>query len=104
MVDTGLHAKRWSREQAIQAMVDIDGAPKTTAATEVERYCVWPGQATSYMTGKLTWLRLREKAKAALGSAFDIRQFHDAGLKMGAMPLTVLETVIDQHIASRKAA
>jgi uncharacterized protein (DUF885 family) len=103
VVDTGLHARRWSREQAIQAMVDIDGDPASTAATEVERYCVWPGQATSYMVGRLTWRRLRDKAKAALGERFDIKQFHDAGLRAGAMPLTVLEPVIDNYVAAAMA-
>jgi uncharacterized protein (DUF885 family) len=100
VVDTGLHAKRWSREQAIAAMSEIDGEPGSTTATEIERYCVWPGQACSYMVGKLTWLRLRDKARAALGPRFDIRKFHDAGLLSGAMPLTALEGVIDSYIAA----
>ena len=104
VVDTGLHAKRWSREQAIAAMAEIDGEPTSSAATEIERYCVWPGQASSYMVGKLTWLRLRDKAKAALGPAFDIRQFHDAGLLTGNMPLIALEPVIDGYIARGGAA
>ena len=99
VVDTGLHAKRWSREQAIATMSSIDGEPGSSTATEIERYCVWPGQACSYMVGKLTWLRLREKARAALGPKFDIRAFHDAGLLSGAMPLTALETVIDGYVA-----
>ncbi|WP_435530026.1 DUF885 domain-containing protein [Phenylobacterium koreense] len=103
VVDTGLHAKRWSREKAIETMSSIDGSPTTTAATEIERYCVWPGQACSYMVGKLTWLRIRAKAKAALGDRFDIRQFHDAALLSGAMPLTVLESVIDQYVARHSA-
>ena len=79
------------------------GSPASSAATEIERYCVWPGQACSYMVGKLTWLRLRAKAKAALGPRFDIRKFHDAGLLSGAMPLTVLESVIDQHVSNARA-
>ncbi|MFN3515076.1 MAG: DUF885 domain-containing protein [Phenylobacterium sp.] len=99
VVDTGLHAKRWSREKAIETMVSIDGSPESAAATEIERYCVWPGQACSYMVGKLEWLRLREKAKAALGARFDLRRFHDATLLSGAMPLTVLEAVVDRHAA-----
>ena len=90
VVDTGLHAKRWSREQGIVTLSSIDGDPPSSAATEIERYCVWPGQACSYMVGKLTWLRLREQAKVAQGPAFDIRKFHDASLLGGAMPLTVL--------------
>jgi uncharacterized protein (DUF885 family) len=103
VVDTGLHSMRWTREKAIETMTGIDGSPATSAATEIERYCVWPGQACSYMVGKLTWLRLREKAKTALGPRFDIRKFHDAGLLSGAMPLTVLEGVVDRHIAAQKA-
>lgn len=99
VVDTGLHAKRWSREQAIATMSSIDGEPGSSTATEIERYCVWPGQACSYMIGKLTWLRLREKARTALGPKFDIRAFHDAGLLSGAMPLTALETVVDGYVA-----
>ena len=104
VVDTGLHAKRWSREQAIATMADIDGEPTSSAATEIERYCVWPGQASSYMVGKLTWLRLRDKARTALGASFDIRQFHDAGLLSGNMPLIALEPVIDGYIARGGAA
>jgi uncharacterized protein (DUF885 family) len=99
VVDTGIHAKRWSREQAIATMAEIDGEPTSSAATENERYCVWPGQACSYMVGKLTWLRLRDKAKTALGDRYDIKGFHDAGLLSGNMPLTALENVIDGYIA-----
>ncbi|MDP3869892.1 DUF885 family protein [Phenylobacterium sp.] len=103
VVDTGMHAMGWSREKAIATMTSIDGSPTSAAATEIERYSVWPGQACSYMVGKLTWLRLRDKARAALGPRFDIRKFHDAGLLSGAMPLTVLEAVIDTYIATNKA-
>lgn len=103
VVDSGMHAKGWSREQAVQFYTETLGDPETVAVTEVERYCVWPGQACSYMLGKLDWLRLREKAKAALGPKFDIRQFHDAGLLPGAMPLTVLDQRIDDYIAQAKA-
>ena len=70
--------------------------------TEIERYCVWPGQAASYMVGKLTWLKARARAQKALGKAFDIRQFHDAGLLAGAMPLTVLDSAIDNYIAAHR--
>ncbi|CAN5761776.1 DUF885 family protein [soil metagenome] len=103
VVDTGMHAMGWCREKAIATMMEIDGEPESSAITEIERYCVWPGQACSYMVGKLTWLRLREKARTALGPRFDIRKFHDAGLLSGAMPLTVLEAVIDNYIAANKA-
>ena len=103
VVDTGMHAKRWSREKAIETMTSIDGSPTSSAATEIERYSVWPGQACSYMVGKLTWLRLRAKAQTALGDRFALPAFHDATLLSGAMPLTVLESVVDRHIAARQA-
>jgi uncharacterized protein (DUF885 family) len=103
VVDTGLHAMGWSRERSSRYFQDLLGDPETSATGEVDRYCVWPGQACSYMVGKVTWLRLREKAKTALGPRFDIRGFHDVGLLAGAMPLAVLETVVDRWIASRRA-
>ncbi len=103
VVDTGMHAKRWSREQAIKTMTSIDGSQDSAATTEIERYCVWPGQACSYMVGKLTWVRLREKAKAALGPRFDLKKFHDTALLAGSTPLTVLESVVDSYIAAAKA-
>lgn len=99
VMDTGLHSMGWSRQQAIRYFVENQGDPESAAVSEVERYCVWPGQACSYMIGKLEWLRLRAKAKAALGSRFDIRRFHDAGLLSGALPLTVLGSAIDGYIA-----
>jgi uncharacterized protein (DUF885 family) len=102
VVDTGIHAMRWSREQAIKYYMDTLGDPEKPTETEVERYCVWPGQACSYMLGKLTILRLRDKAKQALGSKFDIKQFHDAVLLSGAVPLTVLETVVDNYIKAKR--
>jgi uncharacterized protein (DUF885 family) len=94
VVDSGLHQKRWSRERAVAYYTATLGDPEGAAITEVERYAVWPGQACSYMVGKLTWLRLRERARARLGARFDIRDFHDAGLKAGAVPLTVLDGLI----------
>jgi uncharacterized protein (DUF885 family) len=103
VVDTGMHYKRWSREKAIDTMTSIDGSPRSAATTEIERYCVWPGQACSYMVGKLTWVRLRDKARAALGPRFDYRKFHDAGLLTGSVPMTVLENVIDTYIAQNRA-
>lgn len=103
VVDTGMHHLRWSREKAIDTMTSIDGSPKSAATTEIERYCVWPGQACSYMVGKLTWVRLRDKARAELGPRFDYRKFHDAGLLTGSTPMTVLENVIDSYIAANRA-
>ena len=102
VTDTGLHAQRWSREKATETLSSIDGDPPALAQQEIERYCVWPGQACSYMVGKITILRLREKAKTALGPKFDIRQFHDAVLLAGSMPLTVLENAVDNYIAAHK--
>ncbi|WP_296456135.1 DUF885 family protein [Phenylobacterium sp.] len=103
VTDTGLHALKWSREKAIATMRDIEGDPEPLAAQEIERYSVWPGQACSYMVGKLTILRLREKARAALGDRYDPRRFHDAILLSGSMPLTALESVIDNYIAANRA-
>lgn len=93
VVDTGLHSKRWSREQAVQYFVDTLGDPETASVTEVERYCVWPGQACTYMLGKLTFLSQRERAKQSLGTKYDIRKFHDAMLLPGAVPLDLLERI-----------
>jgi len=97
VVDTGLHAMDWSRERAIAYFVDALGENESVAVTEIERYCVWPGQACSYMVGKLTWLRLRDDAKRKLGAKFDLRAFHDAGLLSGSVPLSVLERVIGDY-------
>lgn len=102
VVDSGMHSKRWSREQALKFYIDTIGDNEAAAVTEIERYCVWPGQACSYMVGKMTWLNARERAKKALGRKFDIRKFHDAGLLAGGTPLTVLDEVIDNYIASAK--
>lgn len=102
VVDSGLHYKRWSREQGIRYMVETLGDQESSIATEVERYAVWPGQASSYKVGHTTWVRLREEAKATLGDRFDIKGFHDAGLDAGGVPLTVLERVIGDWVASRR--
>ena len=101
VADTGLHAMGWSREQAVQYFVELMGDPVSSAQGEIDRYCVWPGQACSYMVGKMTWLRLRQKARATLGPRYDVRDFHDVGLLNGAMPLAVLETVVDGYIAAK---
>ncbi|WP_447908867.1 DUF885 domain-containing protein [Brevundimonas bullata] len=95
VVDSGLHHKRWSREQGIRYMVDTLGDQESSVATEVERYCVWPGQASSYKVGHTTWVRLREDAKRRLGDRFDIKGFHDTGLNLGGVPLTVLERTMN---------
>jgi uncharacterized protein (DUF885 family) len=102
VVDSGLHAQNWSREKAVDYYVDALGDKRSAAITEVERYCVWPGQACSYMIGKLAWLRLRDQAKTALGSRFDIKKFHDAGLLSGGLPLDVLDQVIGEYIVQTR--
>lgn len=101
VADSGLHHKRWSREQAVRYMVETLGDAETTMTTEIERYCVWPGQACSYKLGHTVWDRIRERAKTTMGGRFDIRGFHDTGLAAGAIPLQVLERVIDDWAAGR---
>jgi uncharacterized protein (DUF885 family) len=103
VVDTGLHAKGWSREAAIRYFIDNTGRAEGAATSEVERYCSWPGQACAYKVGHNEWLRLRDNARSALGERFDIRSFHDTALAGGGMPLTVLERVVDNWIAARKS-
>ena len=103
VVDTGMHAKRWSREQAIDYMRSKTGMTEDEITREVERYVAWPGQACAYKIGELTILRLRGKAKTELGDKFDIRAFHEEVLMNGGMPLSVLEQVIDKWIAERKS-
>ena len=93
VVDTGLHAKRWSREKATDYMVEATGRPRGGMQREIDRYCVWPGQACAYKVGHNEWVRLREDAKQRQGQRFDIRQFHEV-LKRGRMPLVVLERVV----------
>ena len=101
VVDSGLHHGRWSRERAIAYMTEQLGEPEGPWVTEVERYCVWPGQAASYKVGQTVWANLREEARATLGDRFDIKGFHDAGLLAGAMPLEVLERVIRDWAAAQ---
>jgi len=96
VVDTGMHAKRWSREQAIQSMMEATGDQESAVTTEIERYSVWPGQACSYMVGKVEIHRLREAARAAMGDRFDIKGFHDTVLTNGSVPLSVLATLVNQ--------
>ena len=93
VVDTGVHSKKWTREQAVRYFVDTLGSPETSSITEVERYCVWPGQACTYMLGKLTFLAQRSRAQKMLGAKYDIRKFHDAMLLPGAVPLELLEHI-----------
>jgi uncharacterized protein (DUF885 family) len=101
VVDTGIHSKRWTREQAIQYMLDHTGSPATEVETEIDRYVVWPGQALGYMVGRIRILELRERAKTKLGDKFDLREFHDAILLQGALPLSLLEREVDRWIAAK---
>ncbi len=103
VVDTGLHAMKWSREDAIKFYVATLGNQESEAITEIERYCVQPGQACGYMLGKLKFLAARKKARDALGDRFDIKSFHDAMLVGGAVPLAMIDQMADRYIASRKA-
>ena len=91
VVDSGLHAKGWSREAAIRYMVDNAAEPEGSAVREIERYCVWPGQACAYKSGQTVIAALREEAEHRLGARFDLKAFHDAVLNGGALPLTVLQ-------------
>lgn len=102
VVDTGLHAKRWSREEAIEYLVDNTPNARYDAVKAIERYIAMPGQATAYMIGKLKIMDLRDKARTALGDKFDIRGFHDEVLKDGPVPLSLLESKIDAWIAQQQ--
>ena len=103
VVDTGLHAKRWTREQAVDWFATTNGSGREEVASEVDRYCSWPGQACGYKVGHSQINRLREKAQAALGSRYGLGSFDDAVVKSGNVPLDVLGQVIDRYIAERKA-
>jgi uncharacterized protein (DUF885 family) len=98
VVDTGLHAKRWSRAQATDYFLRTTGIARGRGQNEIDRYTSWPGQALSYKIGHTVWLRLREEAKEKLGARFDLKQFHEV-LLLGAMPLTILE----RQVAARTA-
>ena len=106
VVDTGIHAKDWTREQAISYMVENTGMSESEVTTEIERYMGNPGQACAYKVGELKILELRDRAKAAFGEKFSIKDFHAVILENGAMPLTVLDRVVDEwiaHAAPKKA-
>jgi uncharacterized protein (DUF885 family) len=102
VVDTGLHDRRWSRERAIAYLVENTPNPEGDAVRAIERYVVMPGQATAYMIGKQKILELRESARQRMGEAFDIRVFHEVVLRDGAVPLTVLEELVDDWIGNHR--
>ncbi len=104
VVDSGLHHKRWTREEAIDYMLNVTGDTRASITREIERYAVWPGQACAYKLGMIKMEALRAKAETELGDGFDIREFHDEVLLTGAMPLPVLEKKINAWIAAKKAA
>ncbi|WP_312846533.1 DUF885 domain-containing protein [Sphingopyxis sp. PET50] len=103
VVDTGIHDKRWTREQAIQYLKDNTPNPQGDIEKAIERYIVYPGQATAYLIGKLKIMELRGRAQAALGEKFDFRTFHDVVLESGPVPLDILERRVDAWIATQKS-
>jgi uncharacterized protein (DUF885 family) len=104
VVDTGIHSKGWTREQAIKYMMDHSDMRETETVAEVERYIAIPSQALAYKTGAMTIQRLRRKAEAELGNKFDVREFHAQVLMTGSLPLAILEQKIDRWIATKKAS
>jgi uncharacterized protein (DUF885 family) len=102
VLDTGIHSKRWTREQAIAYFKANSSVSDTDIAREVDRYFNWPGQATSYMVGQLKIAELRRKAERELGDKFDIRDFHEAVLSQGALPLDLLEAQVNAYIAAAR--
>jgi len=98
VVDTGIHVKGWSRGEAIDYLVKKTGLPERDVITEVERYIVMPGQACAYYIGYLEVLRMRQKAQAVLGDAFDLKVFHDVVINNGGLPLELLSNVVDDYI------
>lgn len=103
VVDTGMHEKHWSREQAIDYMVSKTGMTEDEVTREIERYVVWPGQATAYKTGQLAILNMRAKAEAELGDKFSLRDFNEMILINGAMPLDILQEVANSWVEEQKA-
>jgi len=101
VVDTGMHAKGWTREEAIRFMTENTGLSEGNIRAEIDRYISWPGQALAYKLGELEIRELRRRAETVLGDAFDIREFHDAVLANGALPLAMLEHVVEAYIESR---
>ncbi|GAA6151027.1 DUF885 domain-containing protein [Pseudoteredinibacter isoporae] len=102
VVDTGIHAKRWTRQEAIDYMIANTGMAESDVVAEIERYIVMPGQATSYKIGMMKILELRDKAKTALGDQFNLSDYHDVVLKNGAVPLDILEQLVDNYIREKQ--
>ncbi|KGM54252.1 hypothetical protein N800_05025 [Lysobacter daejeonensis GH1-9] len=104
VIDTGIHAKGWTREQALAYLRDRTALSEHEVTTEVDRYISWPGQALSYKLGEIAIVKLRAEAERELGTRFDVKTFHDAILRQGSLPLPVLETEVRRWIAETKAA
>ena len=102
VVDTGLHAKRWTRQQGVDFFVKRNGSKPEEVASEVDRYCSWPGQACGYKVGHSEIVRQRARAKAALGGAYDLRDFDDAVVLGGNVPMDVLVKNVDRYIVSAR--
>jgi uncharacterized protein (DUF885 family) len=103
VVDTGIHAQGWSRSQAVEYMAERTGIERGFINSEVDRYTSDPGQALAYMIGQLKIIELRERARTRLGPRFDVRKFHNAVIDNGALPLSTLETLIDEWIGQQSA-
>jgi uncharacterized protein (DUF885 family) len=99
VVDTGIHAKRWTRDRAIEWFVTTNGSSIADITSEIDRYCAWPGQACGYKVGHSEINRQRDRARAKLGARFDLRQFDDAIVLGGNVPLSLLDSVVDGYIA-----
>ncbi len=104
VVDTGMHAKKWSREEAIVYMVANTGMTEDEVTREIERYVVWPGQATAYKTGQIAILKMRKRAEDTLGDKFNLREFHELILMNGAMPLGILDETVDEWIEQEESS
>jgi uncharacterized protein (DUF885 family) len=102
VVDTGIHARRWSREQAVDYMAANTGVTESDVVAEIERYFVMPGQALAYKVGMTKILELRGLAQAELGERFDMREFHNVLLTSGALPLSILEELVRDYIAANR--
>jgi uncharacterized protein (DUF885 family) len=103
VVDTGMHAKGWTRQQAIDFMKENTALSEHNIKAEVDRYITWPGQALAYKIGQLKFLELRGRASKALGPKFDLRRFHDELLAAGALPLSMVEVRIDRWIETERS-
>ena len=102
VVDTGMHAFGWSREKAIQYMLDNTGLGQKAVEAQIDRYITWPAQALSYKIGELKIRAIRKKAETILGNQFDVRSFHDTVIGNGSVPIAVLEELVDEWVENQK--